>query len=60
MNKGNLPSKCPNCKNEPTNWNWTDNVVYDEQIINEAECPKCKTVFNEIMEVIGWERKIAN
>lgn len=57
IHKGDLPSKCPKCGNEDTIWEWETWEIYDNQHVNEATCPKCETVFNEIMEVTSWEFK---
>ncbi len=56
MSDGNLPEKCPHC-NEIVIWEWSSWEILDEQHTNDAKCPKCQTVFSEIMEVIGWEEK---
>ncbi len=33
---------------------------YDEQITNEATCPKCETMFEEVMKVVTWNEKENN
>lgn len=51
-----LPEICPNC-NEKVVWDWEMANFYDEQITNDATCPKCNAVFEEVMEVVSWNKK---
>lgn len=54
--KGNLPEMCPNCGKD-AEWDWDCSHFYDEQVTNNATCSKCDTVFEEIMEVVSWNKK---
>lgn len=53
-----LPETCPSC-NKKVEWDWDMANFYDEQITNDATCPECGTVFEEIMEVVSWNKKEA-
>lgn len=53
----NLPKDCPNCNEKDVEWEWECANFYDEQVTNDATCPKCETEFEEIMEAVSWNKK---
>jgi len=57
LQKGDLPTTCPNCNTENVDWDWEMANFYDEQITNKATCPECDAVYEEVMKVVSWNKK---